>query len=251
MADMTALVQNALENRNLKVVEVEKVPVVQFDLYDQGGEKLGKFYSEIGNDDTEMPVFRATVAPGGVKMFNLETGIEELNSTPSSIVGVVFYARDFNVFFDDDKPKEPPICTSSDAVSGYNRETEETCDCATCPRNKSKNGGRKECRNKVRLYILTQGTPVPLCVDVPPASRTHWSKYKRSMQHFGFLQPHEVLTELYIDTAVDQQGHKYGQVRMRMLGKLDSETVQKVELIQQFFKPEIFEADFEEITNND
>jgi hypothetical protein len=251
MADMTALVQNALENRNLKVVEPEAMPVVPFDVYTQGGDKLGRYYSELGADEDDVPIFRATVGLGGSRDFNITTGIEDLDKSSPSICGVVFYAHNMNVFFDEATPGEPPVCVSKDGITGFDRNTEETCDCTNCPRNKPKNGGRRECRNKVRLYVLTSGTPVPMAIDVPPASLMAWKKYKSSLRHFGFLEPHEVLTEFTLEAAVNAQKIKYSKIKLRMLGKLEPEAVQKIELIQQFFKPEIFEADFEEINNND
>ena len=250
MADMTALVQNALENRNLKLVEPEAMPVVPFDLYDQGGDKLGRYYSELGAEEDAVPIFRATVGLGGSRDFNISTGIEDMDRSASSICGVIFYAHNMNVYFDEEKQGEPPVCASKDGVTGFDRITEETCDCANCPRDKPKNGGRRECRNKVRLYVLTSGTPVPLAIDVPPASLMAWKKYRSSLRHFGFLEPHEVLTEFTLESAFNAQKIKYSKLKIRMLGKLETEAVQKIELIQQFFKPEIFEADFEEITND-
>lgn len=244
---MTGIIQSTIENRKLSLIEPTDVPVLPFDVYASGGEKLAKYYADLGAEEENVPLYRATVGSGGATVFDITTGIDALDTTAESICGVIMYAHEMNVFFDEALTGEPPVCTSPDGITGKDRLTGEECSCENCPRNQMKDG-RKECRNKVRLYMLTAGTPVPLCLDVPPASLRAWNRYRRSLRHFGFLEPHEILTECTLESLMNPQKKKYCRLKFRMLGKLEPEAVEKINLIRHCFKPDVIELPEEAYT---
>ncbi len=235
---MTGIIQRTVENQDLAVIRTSAMPEVSFHV--PKGPEAAKFYTNLGTEEENDPIYKATVQSGGTHEFSVTSGIDALDTTAESICGVIMYTHEMNMYFDEEHPGEPPVCSSMDGIIGKNRLTGEECSCENCPRNQMKDG-RKECRNKIRVYILTAGTPVPLCLDVPPASLREWTRYRRSLRHFGFLEPHEVLTECTLETAVNPQKKKYSRLKFRTLGKLEPEAVQKINLIRHCFKPDVVE----------
>lgn len=236
---MNGLIQSAVASRGLAVVQPESIQDASFPVpFDTDG-KLAKFYQDLSKEiETDTPIYRATVGLGGSRDFNVRTGMEEMDTSSPRICGIILYAHDFNVYFDEDLPGEPPVCTAIDGITGANRLTGETCSCADCPKNRRVDG-RKECRNKVRLYVLTEGTPVPLAIDVPPASLIVWKNFRRSLRHFGYLEPQDVLTEFVLEAAQNANKIKYSKIKMKVIGKLDKDTAEKVEWIRQNFVPDM------------
>lgn len=254
---MNGLIQNAVNERSIALVQPANTQTVDFRLCteDGTGEKLARYYAELGREDDEVPVYKATVGLGGSTYFEVHTGIEELDTTTDRIYGIIIYAHDLNVCFEKDSTGEPPVCVSMDGVTGHDRLTGETCDCEDCPRNCANKGERKECRNKKRLYILTEGTPVPLVIDLPPTSLKAWKTYTKSLNHLGFLRPHEVLTEFTLESAVNANKIKYSRVKIKASGRLKPEMAEQIEWIRKLFKPletvEVAEFEVMEEDNGD
>ena len=90
---------------------------------------------------------------------------------------------------------------------------------------------------------------MPLVIDLPPTSLNAWKKYVKSLNHLGFLRPHEVLTEFTLESAVNANKIKYSKVKIKASGRLKPETVKQIEWIRKLFKPlETVEVvDFEEV----
>lgn len=236
---MNGLIQSTVANRSMAVVQPESIQDIGFPVPVDADGKLARFYQDLSKEiETDVPIYRATVGLGGSKDFNVRTGMEDMDTTANRILGVILYAHDMNVYFDEDLQGEPPVCAAIDGITGQNRLTGETCECADCPLNRRVDG-RKPCRNKVRLYVLTDGTPVPLAIDVPPASLLVWKNFRRSLRHFGYLEPQDVLTEFQLETATNANKIKYSKLRMKVAGKLDQDTAEKVEWIRQNFVPDM------------
>jgi len=236
---MNGLIQNTVAERSIALVQPANTSVVDFRICaeDETGEKLAKYYADLGKEEDEVPVYKATVGLGGSTFFSVQTGIEEMDTTTDRIYGVIIHSHDLNVCFEKDSTGEPPVCVSMDGITGRDRLTGETCDCEDCPRNCAERGERKECRNKKRLYILTEGTPVPLVIDLPPTSLKAWKTYTKSLNHLGFLRPHEVLTEFTLEPAVNAAKIKYSRVKIRVAGRLKPETAEQIGWIRKLFKP--------------
>lgn len=253
---MNGLIQAAVEARSLAVVEKPQVATVDF-AFAMGEDvepgKVMRFYKELGESEDGMTGFRAVVGLGGSTAFTVKTGIGD-DQFPAKMYGVVLYSHDFNVYFNDELQGEPPECFSGDGITGENRITGETCDCSKCPRNRRADGKKsKDCRNKRRLYILTEGVMVPMVLDIPPASlRSGWKKYRDALRMLGFREPHEVLTEFSLERATNANKNVYSKIIMKPMGLLPKETVKTVEAIRSVFKPnEIELEDFVDISEEE
>lgn len=253
---MNGLIQAAVEARSLAVTEKPQVPTVEFALEmgaDVDPRKVMQFYKELGESEDGMTGFRAVVGLGGSTAFTVKTGIGD-DQFPSKIYGIVLYSHDFNVYFNDELQGEPPECFSGDGITGHNRITGETCDCSKCPRNRRSDGKKsKECRNKKRTYVLTEGLMVPMVLDLPPASlKSGWKPYQSALRMIGFRSPHEVLTEFSLERATNANKNIYSKIIMKPVGLLPKETVKTVEAIRTVFKPDEIELeDFVDVTEDE
>lgn len=174
-----------------------------------------------------MVTYRAKVATGGGKAFDIVTGDEETDTSVPSFSGVIVYNHNCNAYFDEDTTgNTPPVCSSMDGVVGFDTENGEPVACKNCPRNvygTAKNGRGKACKNMHRLYIMTEDVPIPLVLSLPPTSLKAFQNYRMSVLAAKKLKPNEVVTEFSLTSTQSQSGQKYSVVKFRLLGKLAPE----------------------------
>ncbi len=187
-------------------------------------------YAEILEAQTEvggMVTYRAKVATGGGKAFDILTGDEENDTSVPSFAGVIVYNHNCNAYFDEDSTgNTPPVCSSMDGVIGFDAEQDEPIACKNCPRNAygtAKNGRGKACKNMHRLYIMTEDSPIPLMLSLPPTSLKAFQSYRLSVLAAKKLKPNEVVTEFSLTSMQSQSGQKYSVVKFKLLGKLAPE----------------------------
>lgn len=208
-------------------------------------------YIEIKNAREECGgnvTYRAKIAAGGVKQFNIETGDDEMNASVPSITGVIIRNYACNAYFDEESEgNSPPICSSDDAKTGVIRDTGELQHCASCKHNafgSSAKGGGKACKNMHILYMLVEGCPIPLRISLPPTSLKSWQTYRTSTLAMRKLKPHEAVTEISIEIKGDK--NKYGVAKFALKGKLPD----NMKAVAQIMANEA-NADKTEITGDD
>ena len=191
-------------------------------------EPIKEAYSEILEAQKEvggMVTFRAKVATGGGKSFDILTGDEDADTSVPTFSGVIVYNHNCNAYFDEDSASNaPPLCSSMDGVTGIDTECGECFACKSCAKNvfgSAKNRRGKACKNMHRLYIMTEGSPVPLMLSLPPTSLKAFQNYRLSTLAAKRLKPCEVVTEFSLAPQVSQSGQKYSVVKFKLLGKLD------------------------------
>lgn len=135
-------------------------------------------YSEILEAQKEvggMVTYRAKVATGGGKAFDILTGDEDADTSVPTFSGVIVYNHNCNAYFEEGSAASaPPVCSSMDGVTGIDTICGECFSCKTCPKNvfgSAANRRGKACKNMHRLYIMTEGSPIPLMLS-PPADIT-------------------------------------------------------------------------------
>lgn len=197
--------------------------------FDIGG--IVELYREIAEAQKEVGgdfCYRAKVATGGGKEFDIITGDEETDTSTPTISGVIIHNHACNAYFDEDSEgNSPPACSSLDGVTGVDTESGEFSSCADCPRNEygsAAKGNGKACKNMHRLYILTEGSPVPLLLTLPPTSVKNFKNYRLATLAANKLKPHEAVTELTLSPQTSKSGQKYSTVKFKLLGKLNSES---------------------------
>lgn len=190
-------------------------------------EKVRGAYSEILEAQREVGgviTYRAKVATGGGKAFDIITGDEDNDTSVPTFSGVIVYNHNCNAYFDEDSEgNSPPICSSLDGITGVDTECGECFTCKTCSRNvfgSAKNRRGKACKNMHRLYIMTEGSPIPLMLSLPPTSLKAFQNYRLSTLAAKRLKPSEVVTEFSLTSQVSKTGQKYSVVKFKLLGKL-------------------------------
>ena len=253
---MNGLIQAAVEARSTTIIERPQVATVEFSLgmgADVDPRKVMRFYKELGESEDGLTGLRAVVGLGGSTAFTVKNAIGE-DEVPTKIYGVILYAHDLNEYYNDEAQGEPPECVSKDGITGHNRVTGETCECSQCPRNRRSEGKKaKDCRNKKRLYILTEQQMEPMVLNIPPASlNSGWKPYQAALRMIGFRSPHEVLTEFSLERATNANKNVYSKIIMKPVGLLPKETVKTLETIRSVFKPDEIELDdFVDITEDE
>jgi len=181
--------------------------------------------------------YRAKVAAGGGKSFEISTGNEETDVSVQTIAGIIVHNHKCNAYFDEDAVgNSPPICSSMDGECGLNKSTGEINQCKECILNEygsSSKGAGKACKNMHRLYILTEGCAIPIALSLPPSSLKGWQNYRMSVLAMKKLKPHEVVTEFTLTAVTSPLGHKYSVVKFKLLGRLNDETKQIAGLFAQ------------------
>jgi len=188
-----------------------------------------KYFAERRHEDSELkiPTYRAKLPEGSGRFFEILTGAPEYDTTVDSFRGVVANFHNCNALFMNPEPgREPPVCSSPDGVKGLDLLSGEIKDCASCPNNQwgSGNGGRrgKACKNMRRLYILVEGSNIPIVMTLPPTSIAAWEKYKSVVLGVQRYTPYDVVTEFSLSVAVNGAGTKYSVVSFSAVGALST-----------------------------
>jgi len=130
---------------------------------------------------------KVTVPPGGGTTFEIPT-IDGETEPSKTIEGIIVLADEKKANWAktlEDDPNAAPNCYSNDCVTGYGDPMETGTlaqhSCALCPKNvwgsDLKGGKGKACKDMRPLYLLMEGSYIPLIVQVPKKSLRHIRKY--------------------------------------------------------------------------
>lgn len=220
-----------------KTMETE---VAEFDL-----SEVKEIYAEILAAQEEVGgtvEYRAKIPSGGGKAFEIITGNEDTDEITQKLVGVIIHSHKCNALFEEGNMSDPPICSSVDALVGYNRVTGEDCGCLDCPHNKfgtDSNGTGKACKNMIRLYMMRRESPIPLIVSIPPTSLRGWQNYRLGVLGPRRLKPHEVVTELTLTGATSKAGKPYSVAKPRLVGALSEKDKACAAFFASGFRPKV------------
>jgi len=187
-------------------------------------ETYGYFVKQQAEDpELKIPLYRASIPSGAGKMFDIMTGDDDFDISIPKFRGVVACFHNCNALFPEgDIMNQPPICSSTDGYEGIESTTGEAKNCSECPNNQwgsSPKGGRgKACKNMRRLFILAEGSDMPIVLTLPPSSIAGWDKYKSAVLGVQRYSPQEVVTEFSLDTNTNTQGIKYSVVKFKAVG---------------------------------
>ena len=206
---------------------------------------IKEIYSEIIAAQEEVGgtvTYRAKVPAGGGRSFDIDTGNEDTDTSVPNLTGIVIHSHKCNARFDEDSSGEPPICSSMDGLVGTEPETGEMHGCLDCPYNKygsSEKGAGKACKNMIRLYMMIEGSPIPLVLSLPPTSLKSWQNYRLGVLAPLKLKPVDVVTELTLTPQVSKSGNKYSVVKPRLIGKLDDAAAETARFFASGFVPRV------------
>lgn len=160
-----------------------------------------------------------------------------------SIEGVIVHQRMTRSYWSDPEPKEgtQPDCSSPDGKWGYGepgdnlRNQDEPKGCDSCPLavfgsavgagGVSKPG--QACKLMREFFFLTPGAIFPTIVSIPPASLGDARGYVVDLASHG-ISYYTVVTSLTLEKATSKDGIAYAQARLKMVGKLDEPSIERV-----------------------
>lgn len=220
------------------ITKTEEVAVAPFAL-----SEMRAIYTEILAAQEEVGgtiLYRAKIPSGGAKSFEIVTGNDDTDTTVQKLVGVVIHSQKCNARFDEDTRGLPPVCASSDGVIGIEGDVEHVC--ADCPFNRfktAKKGTGKACKNMIRLYMMVEGSPIPIVVSLPPTSIEGWRNYRLGVLGPRQLKPYEVVTELSLTAETNRAGDRYSVVRPKLIGRLSDADKANAAFFASGFQPQV------------
>ena len=220
------------------ITKTEAVAVAPFAL-----SEMRAIYTEILAAQEEVGgtiLYRAKIPSGGAKAFEIVTGNDDTDTSVQKLVGVVIHSQKCNARFDEDTRGLPPVCASSDGVIGLEGDVEHVC--ADCPFNRfktAKKGTGKACKNMIRLYMMVEGSPIPIVVSLPPTSIEGWRNYRLGVLGPRQLKPYEVVTELSLTAETNRAGDRYSVVRPKLIGRLSDADKANAAFFASGFQPQV------------
>lgn len=82
---------------------------------------------------------------------------------------------------------------------------------------------------------MTEGSPIPLVLSLPPTSLKAFQNYRLSSLASRKLKPYEVVTEFSLTSEQSSTGQKYSVVKFKLLGKLAGENAAAAAFFAQSF----------------
>lgn len=181
-------------------------------------------------DDTLSPfdLDRVTIPPGGVTTWNFEDGTEA-----KEIQGVIIKAQKTRSYWAETMSGEgnPPDCVSPDCVTG---EGNPGGDCAKCPMNAfgtGQSGASKACKETMHVFLLRQGSLLPIVIQIPPSSLKAFKKYRARLVSQMKSMNGVVTSFSLVKNKSGKSGYNFSEIVFENVGDLSPE---QYELVKQY-----------------
>lgn len=194
----------------------EIVKAGSFNLVSIGGSLAQAVEEELDGLGT-LSFDRVKIPAGGGIAFELPGEDEDSPESSPEITGVILDHHAVNVYWRDkfSGGNAQPDCSSTDGKTGIDRMTGEVRTCASCPANQfgsdPSNGRGKACKNVHRLYILKNGSPVPIVLALPPTSLKSLRDYLGKKIILKGLRSYEAITRITLKKETSADGVVYSR----------------------------------------
>lgn len=178
-----------------------------------------------------IPFDRVKIPSGGGLAFELPGEDEDHPISATELVGVILYHHPINAFWKEkfSGGNEQPDCSSLDGKQGIRKEDGVISECASCPYNQFGSDGQgKACKNAHRVYVLTEGNPVPLILSLPPTSLKPLRDYIGKRILLKGMRSFEVVTKITLKKEKNAGGIAYSRAVFEFVSKLDADQVKAV-----------------------
>lgn len=186
-----------------------------------------------------IPFDRVKIPSGGGLAFELPGEDEDSTESATELVGVILDHNPVNAYWKDkfSGGNEQPDCSSYDGKQGVVRETGEIRSCEDCPYNKfgSDNAG-KACKNVHRVFMLREGSPVPLILSLPPTSLRYMRDYIGKRVLLKGFRCWQVLTKITLKKEKSKDGITYSRAAFAFVDKLTPEQEQQTAAMREMVK---------------
>lgn len=186
-----------------------------------------------------IPFDRVKIPSGGGLAFELPGPDEDHPISATELKGVILYHHPINAYWKAayDGTNDKPDCSSLDGHQGVNRDTGLICDCATCPMNQfGSDGEGKACKNTHRVYILTEGNPVPIILTLPPTSLSPLRDYIGKRVLLKGKRSYEVVTKITLKKDKSSGGITYSKAVFELLGLVPNDQLESITKMTEMVK---------------
>ena len=133
-----------------------------------------------------------------------------------------YWASDY-----EDNPGQPPDCHSHDCVTGVGNPGGDCLKCPLAQFESADKGGGQACTNSRRLFLITEGSLLPVMITCPPTSLKNARRY--CIKLAGFNVPYySVITRLKLSQDKNADGVPYSKVEFETVGQLGPEELIKI-----------------------
>lgn len=220
--------------------EVAVVTGENFDLQVLAGDMAAAMAEEMDGLGS-IPFEKVKIPSGGGLAFEVPTEDEDNPDTVKELVGVILYHHPINGYWANkyDGQNNQPDCTSYDGKVGIVADTGECVDCSNCQYNKFGSevkdngtpGKGKACKNMHRIYLLTEGNPVPILLTLPPTSLKSLRDYVGKKIVLKGMRSYQVITKITLKKEQSGDGITYSRAVFASLGTLSGD---KLEMAKQY-----------------
>ena len=124
---------------------------------------------------------RIKVPSGGGLAYEVPSDNPDSPDLAKEIKAVILYHHPVQSYYKEKFTggNESPDCASYDGIHGVEKETGEVKTCKECELNKFGSGenGGKACKTKRRIFLLLEGSAIPVIFSMPTTSLNDFSKY--------------------------------------------------------------------------
>jgi len=151
-----------------------------------------------------------------------------------SIEGVILMTKMVRSYWKDEYTGggTPPDCSSEDCINGSGNPGGK---CLECHFNqfKTKNDGKghgKACAERRLVFMLTEGSLLPIVISVPPTSLENAKKYLIDLATKPpYVKMSHVVTEIALSRDKSRDGIDYSKVIFKQAGLLDDQAKGRVD----------------------
>lgn len=173
-----------------------------------------------------IPFDRVRIPSGGGLAFEIPGEDEENPESATELIGVILYHHPVNAYWAEkfSGANEQPDCSSFDGKQGIKRGTGEIKDCSNCPYNQfGSDGAGKACKNVHRVYLIREGSPVPLILSLPPTSLKYMRDYIAKRILLRGMRCYDAVTKITLKKEKNANGIAYSRAAFTFVGKLTKE----------------------------
>lgn len=159
------------------------------------------------------------------------------------ITGMIIHFQDLRCYWEAEfnGENQPPDCASVDCVTGQGNPGGL---CSSCPFSQfgtGKNESGQACKQIRRLFVLMQGSMLPVRIDIPPTSLKPMKKYFMGLISKG-IRFYGAVTRLTLVKDKNGDGVEFSRIVPQFVEKLDKGTLAVVQEYRQSIMPSLVQS---------
>ncbi len=182
---------------------------------------------------------RIKVPSGGGIAYEVPSDNPDEPDLKKEIKAVILYHHPVCSYYKEkyNGSNDSPDCSSFDGICGIDKETGEIKSCKECEFNKFGSGenGGKACKTKRRIFLLLEGSAIPVIFNLPTTSLGDFSKYIMRIVGKG-KKSYQVVTKFTLKKEQNAGGITYSKVVINIDRELTDEELASIKPLTEQVK---------------